>query len=197
MGITYRPGEKEDSSQIAEMINTASDGVAAYLFQDVVPGMSPVQVMAHGLENDSYPHSYKNAIVAIEKSRIVGMALSYPSSYHRITDEMRNFLPADRLAHMTDFYSSRIENSWYLDALCVRGGHRRCGIGEKLITLTKEKALENGFDVLSLIVFADNESAIPLYKKTGFHIAQRVELGGNEVIKHWDGCLLMRCEIQT
>ena len=195
MKIKYRLGEIQDSEKIAELINIASDGVVEYLFHDLVPGMSPVQVVAHYLENDNYPHSYKSTFVAVDGNTIVGMALSYPSSYHKITDEMRSFLPANRLEHLSHFYSSRIENSWYLDALCVIESHRRSGIGEKLISLTKEKAIENRYTALSLITFADNEFAIPVYKRTGFEIVQKVELGGNEFIKHEAGCLLMKCEI--
>ncbi len=88
MGIQYRSGKKEDSGKIAELINIASDGVVEYLFQDLVPGMSPVQVVAHNLENDNYPHSYKSAVVASDGNTVVGMALSYPSSFHKLTNEM-------------------------------------------------------------------------------------------------------------
>ncbi|MBT8357572.1 MAG: GNAT family N-acetyltransferase [Desulfobacterales bacterium] len=193
--INYTPGEKEDCAKLAELVNIASDGVVDYLFHDLVPGMTPVQVMAHNYENDNYPHSYKSAIIASDKNEIVGMALSYPSCFHKISDEMRSFFPVERLEHFRAFYSSRVENSWFLDALCVVESHRRCGIGEKLISLTKQKAVENGYHALSLIVFADNALALPVYKNTGFEIVQKVELGGNEFIKHDDGCLLMNCEI--
>jgi ribosomal protein S18 acetylase RimI-like enzyme len=93
--------------------------------------------------------------------------------------------------------SDRINNTWFLDALCVIESHRRCGIGEKLISIIEEKAIENGYNALSLIVFADNTLAIPLYENTGFEIVQKVELRGNEFIKHEGGCLLMKCEITT
>jgi ribosomal protein S18 acetylase RimI-like enzyme len=197
MKIKYRPAEKEDCVKLAELINIASDGVVEYLFHNLVPGMTSVQVVAHNLENDNYPHSYKSAVVAVEETDLIGMALSYPSSYHKVTDEMKSFFPADRLEHLSPFYSSRIEKSWFLDALCVIESRRRNGIGEKLISLTKEKAVANGFNVLSLIVFSDNALAIPVYKRTGFEIVQKVELKGNEFIKHEDGCLLMKCEITT
>ncbi|NNL74743.1 MAG: GNAT family N-acetyltransferase [Desulfobacterales bacterium] len=197
MGIKYRPGKKEDSGKIAELINIASNGVVEYLFYDLVPGISPVQLVAHNLENDHYPHSYKSAVVAVDKNTVVGMALSYPSSYHKLTDEMRDFFPAERIAHLQNFYSSRVENTWLLNALCVIGSHRRRGIGERLIYLTKEKAIENKYNALSLVVFADNALAIPVYERTGFEVVQKVELRGNEFINHGDGCLLMKCEIIT
>ncbi|MGD2270819.1 MAG: GNAT family N-acetyltransferase [Desulfobacterales bacterium] len=195
MMFKYRPAKKQDSAKLAALIDIASDGVVKYLFHDLVPGMTPVQIIAHNLENDNYPHSYRSATVAVEETEVIGMALSYPSSYHTITDEMRSFLPADRLAHLSHFYSARIENSWYLDALCVVESHRRKGIGERLISLTKEKAIENGYHALSLIVFADNRLTIPAYERNGFEVMQKVELRGNEYIKHEGGCLLMKCEV--
>jgi GNAT superfamily N-acetyltransferase len=157
----YRPAEKADSVKLAELMNIASDGVLDYLFHDLVPGISPVQVVAHNLENDNYPHSYRSAVVATKETDVIGMALSYPSSYHKITDDMRGFFPADRLEHLSHFYSSRVENSWFLDALCVVQSHRKNGIGKELISLTKEMAVKNGYNALSLIVFADSEA---LYK---------------------------------
>ena len=64
MNIVYRTGEKNDCTKLAELINIASDGVVEYLFHGLVPGMTPVQVIANTHENDNYPHSYKSAIVA-------------------------------------------------------------------------------------------------------------------------------------
>lgn len=189
--------KKKAVQKLAELINIASDGVVEYLFHYLVHGMTPVQVVAHNLENDNYPHSYRSAVVAAEETDVIGMALSYPSSYHKITDEMRSFFPVDRLERLSHFYSSRIENSWFLDALCVIESHRKGGIGKKLISLTKEKAVENGYNALRLIVFADNALAIPVYERTGFEVVHKVELKGNEFIKHNDGCLLMKCEITT
>ncbi len=196
MEISYRPGKKEDSNEIAEMVNIASDGVIEYLFHELVPGLTPVQVLAHGLENDYYPHTYKSSIVACEGNKLVGMALSFPSSFHGITDKMKGFFPPERLAHFNDFYSSRVENTWFLDALCVLKNYQRRSIGKKLISLTKEKAAKNGYKALTLMVFADNELAIPVYECTGFKVVQKVDLQENEFIKHKQGCLLMQCKIQ-
>ena len=197
MTISYRSGIKEDSREIAELINIASDGVVEYLFHDLVRGMSPVQIVAHNLENDSFPHSYKSAVVAVDGDALVGMALSYPSCYHKITAEMKEFFPTDRMEHLRSFFSSRVEKSWYLDALCVKESHRRHGIGKKLVSLTKEKAMENGCSALSLIVFADNALALPVYECTGFEVVQKVVLRQNEFIKHAGGCLLMNCQLIT
>jgi GNAT superfamily N-acetyltransferase len=192
--ITYRPGRKGDSAKIAELISLASGGVVEYLFQGVIPDLSPIQVLTYGLENDQYPHSYRSAIIAEHNQEVVGMALSYPSHLHDITPEMRAFFPEDRLEHLNHFYSARVENSWLLDALCVLKAYRRKGIAKMLVALTKEKALENGYATVSLIVFADNTPALALYAQLGFEVVQPVELKGNAFIPHENGCLLLRTD---
>ena len=151
--------------------------------------------MAYNLEKDNYPHSYKSTVFAADKKNVVGMALSYPSSYHKITDEMRGFFPNERLEHLSDFYSSKIRDSWFLDALGVDETYRRNGIGTRLIESTMEKAKENGYRVISLISFADNSTALALYKDLGFRVVKEIDLKGNEFIPHQDGCLLLKCDI--
>ena len=150
MAIEYRPAEVADCAKIAELINVASDGVVEYLFHDLIPKMTPVQIMAYNLGKDNYPYSYKSVIVAADGPNVVGMALSYPSSYHKITDEMIGFFPNERLEHLSDFYSSHVPDSWFLDAIGVDKTYRRKGIGARLIDLTKEKAKDNGYGIISL-----------------------------------------------
>ncbi|MCP4023230.1 MAG: hypothetical protein GY729_15410, partial [Desulfobacteraceae bacterium] len=60
---------------------------------------------------------------------------------------------------------------------------------------TKEKAVENKYKRLSLIVFKDNNVALPVYHQSGFHKVQDVELGQNKIIHHIGGCYLLRCGI--
>lgn len=197
MEISYRNGRKEDRSVLAELINTASGGVIEYLFHDLIPDMNPVQMVAHNLSAEDSFYSYKNAIVAEYKQNLIGASLSYPSHFHRITEEMKNFLPEDRLEHFKSFYSSRVKDSLLLNALCVDERFRGKGIGTRLITLTKKKAKEEGLRALSLIVFADNTDAQRVYVRCGFKAVESVELKSHELIPHEGGCLLMKCEIET
>jgi ribosomal protein S18 acetylase RimI-like enzyme len=195
MALKFRPAEKADCAKIAELINIASDGVVEYLFHDLIPEMTPVQIMAYNLEKDNYPHTYKSSIVAADGPNVVGMALSYPSSYHKITNEMISFFPNERLEHLSDFYSSRVLDSWFLDALGVDETCRRKGIGTRLIELTKERAKNQGYGILSLIAFADNSPALALYEAHSFQVAQEINLEGNEFIPHHEGCLLLKSNI--
>jgi GNAT superfamily N-acetyltransferase len=174
----------------------ASGGVIEYLFHDLIPDVKPAQMVAHNLSAEDSYYSYKNAIVAEYKKNLIGVSLSYPSHFHRITEEMKNFLPVDRLEHFKSFYSSRVENSLLLNALYVDERFRRKGIGTQLITLTKKKAKEAGLKALSLMVLADNTEAQRLYVHCGFKTVESVELKSHELIPHEGGCLLMKCEIE-
>ena len=195
VALSYRPAEKADSERIAELISLASDGVVDFLFHDLIPHMTPVQMVAHNLAQDHYPHSFQSAVVALNGKDIVGMALSYPSSYHQITDEMRDFFPAERLDHLHEFYSVKIPRSWFLDALAVEPSHRRQGIGTRLIQMTQQSAKENGYRMLSLIAFRDNAPALVLYKGLGFRQITHIPLAANDYISHANGCALLTCQV--
>jgi MFS family permease len=110
-----------------------------------------------------------------------------------ISEEMRRYFPKDRLAHFNNFFSSRVEESFYLDGLGVAPNYQRLGIGSRLIELTKKKTRQEGYNALSLIVFADNTEAIKLYERCGFQTVKPIELNPHERIPHQGGCLLMNC----
>jgi GNAT superfamily N-acetyltransferase len=118
----------------------ASSGAIEFLFHDLIPDMTPVDIVASQLEKDRYPYTFRSVIVAECGHRIAGIALSFPAHYHTIADQMRNFLPVDRLEHFKHFFTSRVEGSYYLDALCVDERFRNQGIGGKLIDLTAARA---------------------------------------------------------
>ena len=195
MHISYRQGRKEDSYRIAELDYIASGGAAEFLFHDLVPDVTAVQIVAHGLSEDNYPHSCRSAIVAEANDRIIGMALSFPASLHCVDEEMQKYIPQDRLDHFKEFFNSRVEGSYLLDAICVDEAFRRSGIGQALLDQTKERARQEGFQVLSLIVFADNNQAIKFYQRNGFEVVKKVKLQAHELIPHLGGCLLMKAAL--
>ncbi|MGB5750554.1 MAG: hypothetical protein WBM69_26535 [Desulfobacterales bacterium] len=97
MEVSFRKGRKEDCRVLAELVSIASEGFIESLFHDIISGVTPAQVVAHNLESDKYPRSYKNTIVAESGEKIVGMALSILSHFHKITEEMKEFFPEERL----------------------------------------------------------------------------------------------------
>ncbi len=195
MNINYRQGNNNDCQRITELDYIASDGAVEYLFHNLVPGMSAMQLLSNGLEKDVYPHTFRSCIVAETDQKIVGMALSYPAKFHRITDELESFLPVDRLERFREFYSSRVEGSYFLDAMCVEEMCWGIGVGKELLRQTKIKASSEGYGELSLIVFSDNTRAIGLYEHNGFERVKNIELEQHKLIPHEGGCILMKCAL--
>lgn len=194
-GIVFRKARKDESGRIAELDNIASEGALDFLFRDWIPDMTPVQIVENGLASDHYPHSYRSVIVAEHDGSVIGMSLSFPSRYHTVSEELCDYLPPDRLEHFHDFFSSRVEDSYFLDALCVDERYRNRGIGRELIGLTADRARKEGFGTVSLISFADNERALRLYRKMGFTVVKHIDLKPHKYIPHEGGCLLMKCDI--
>ena len=195
MHVTYRQGRKSDCHEIARLDSIAAGGALEYLFHDLVPNMTATELVAGNLEQDVYPHSFKSAIVAENENQVIGLALSYPAKFHCITEELTNSLPADRLEHFRDFFSSRVEGSYLLDALSVDDKYRKQGIGKALLERTKEKALDEGYNELSLIVFSDNINAIKFYRENKFEHVKSIALKPHKLIPHDGGCSLMKCAL--
>ena len=195
MNITYRTGRKEDCSKLAEFIYIASDGVVEFLFHGLIPGRSPQQIMAQSLEKDAGHYTYKNSFVAETEGRVVGASFFYPSRCHVISNEMRQFYPADRLEHLKHVLSGGVENSLYIDTLCVDQDFRGNGIGAELISLTKKEAAKEGFTAVSLIALADNTDAHRLYHRCGFETVADVAMEPHELIPHEGGAYLMGCRL--
>lgn len=193
--IVYRTGEKKDSLRIAELIYAASGGITEFLLHDVVPGMTSIQLMARTLEGDNSHYTFRNVITACSGEEIAGIALSYPSEFHGVTEEMRAFFPKDRLLHLHDLLHSNVAGSFFLDALCVAPEFWGQGIGGKLIALTKERAGAAGAHSLSLIVLADNAPALRLYERYGFETIKYIRLDPHELIPHEGGAILMKCPL--
>lgn len=170
-GILYRAGKKEDSPYYTSTSNSSSFG------------------------RRNCTHSCRSAIVEKFEQMVLGMALSYASLFHRITDEMQEVFPNDRLEHLRSFYSPWVEHSLFLDALCVEKEFRGKGIGSELMSLRKKKPKKKHYDVWSLIAFNDNTNAQGLYQRHGFDVVQTIELGLMDSSPDKDGCLLMQCGV--
>ena len=196
MNIAYRIGKPEDCLRLAEFIYIASDGVVEFLFRDLIPGWRPVDLIARNMKKDEGYYTYKNTVVAQDEAHVIGASFFYHSRFHVISDEMRKFFPEDRLEHLKHILTGRVENSLYLDTLCVDENFRGKGVGGELISLTKKKAREVGLNALSLIALADNTDAHRLYKRCGFEIVSPIKMAAHELIPHEGGAFLMSCRLE-
>ncbi|SFG89140.1 Acetyltransferase (GNAT) family protein [Desulfotomaculum arcticum] len=195
MNIHYRDAQKNNCPLLAEYIYYASDGVLEYLFKGILPGMTVTQLLTHGLQDEKRYNSYKDITVAEYNQKIVGMIQSYSSIHHRIDDEMKSFLPGERLEKLKEFYNSRVDNSLLINAMFVDQKFRRKGIGNTFISLARKKAKSLDFDKLSLFVLSDNVTAQKVYHSNGFKIIKEIDFKDAAKINHRNGIYLMACDI--
>ncbi|MGI6093142.1 MAG: GNAT family N-acetyltransferase [Veillonellaceae bacterium] len=195
MEVLYRTARAEECVVLAEGINKTAGGILDFLYHDLLPGQSTVELVAGFLAEGGRYDSYSSITVAEHDNQVIGLVSSYPANFHCIDPEMEAFFPKERLDAVRDFFCTRVEDSYYLSAVYVDEDFRGFGIGTELITITKKKAKALGYNVLSLLVMADNETALKVYAKNGFKKVKHVELNPNEFIPHVGGVYLLACEI--
>lgn len=194
MAIKYRNAVKDESEKIAEMVSIASHGMVEFLYHDLVLTQTPVQIVADFIENDN-EYNYKNTIVAECNNEIVGMVLSLHEKYFEISPEMEKFIPEERLNHIREIFKASVKDSLLIDSLCVAEKFQKQGIATHLIALTIEKAKNENFKSLSLLVAADNTNAFNLYKKIGFSVVKKVKIIPHELFNNTDAYFLMELPI--
>ena len=189
--VIYRQATKQDCPHLGGFISQADGGVLEFLLGDLVPGMTPAQMVAYEMAQDKDHRSFRNVTVAQADGDTVGMAFCYPSEFHAITEDAREFIPLGSSGTFGRLYEARVEQSLYLDALSVDQAFRGRGIGGKLLEMVEDKAVSLGLKSISLIVFADNAAAQKLYKRHGFEIVKKVPIRRHPHIPHDGGCFLM------
>lgn len=195
MNVLYRDARREECLKLAECINETAGGILDFLYHDLFPGQTTVEMVAEFLAEGERYDSYSSITVAEYQNEIIGMVSSYPAKLHGIDPEMEAFFPKERIDVVRDFFGSRVEGSYYLSAIFVDEQYRGHGVGSKLIAMTKDKAKEKGYNQLSLLVMADNETALKVYAKNGFKKVKHVKLQSNEFIPHEGGVYLVVCSI--
>lgn len=172
--IIYRKAREEDCLQIAKLCDMASDGLVDFMFGSLASDVTPIEFLVNILiDPNSYHYSYKNTFVAECDGKVVGMVLGYHSRHHGIDDDMRAMFSEELLTTMKPFFDAKVEDSLYIDVICVDPDFRGMAIGKKLMDWAKQQNKRNR---VSLFVFADNHDAVRFYQREGFKIVQRISM---------------------
>lgn len=189
--LVYRPAVPDDSRAIADLICQAGGGLYEFLFDDLIPFVSALDIVAAGVGMSGGPLSHENCLVASTASAgIVGVANFFPAD--SLTEETFLSLVSDRFDYIGPMLRLRDRGSMFLNAIAVSGNHRGNGVGTHLLTLTEAVSMEAGFSRLSLHVWVDNVAAIKLYRRQGFSEVGIAELAPAPRLPHSGGSLLMR-----
>ncbi|WP_299690028.1 GNAT family N-acetyltransferase [uncultured Tateyamaria sp.] len=168
--LNLRPAHTGDAVNLAKFIDTAGEGIPRWLWaQSAKPEQCPLDYGISRAKRDTGGFSYKNAILAERFGEAVGMALSYPiqSAPEGTLDDLPlpviPFVALERLSVGT----------WYVNALAVTPAARGFGVGTALMGEVERIARRQGFDRLSIQVYAQNHGALRLYQRLGYSLSAR------------------------
>jgi GNAT superfamily N-acetyltransferase len=189
--IKYRPAAFGDCRELARLICVAGGGLYEFLLGDLIPFVSPASFLAIASAGRGHCISYRNCLVAVDDAAggVIGAANVFPADLLRKEDDA--LLPAKRRTHVRPMLDLQDWGSMFLNALAVKDGHRRRGVGARLLGWAEAQARRAGFDRLSLHAWADNTTALEFYKARGFVALAVADIPYDPRLPHAGGSILM------
>lgn len=160
-----RQAETSDAESLAKLINLAGEGIPNWLWtRACVEGQTPLEIGIERAKRKSGGFSYRNALVAEAGGNPIGMVLSYPIT------EAPTEKPDDLPAPIAPFVAleNLSVNTWFINALAVFAEGQNQGVGSQLLAAAEHLARSNGFNKMSIQVYAQNIGAVRLYARRGY-----------------------------
>ena len=182
--MIVREALKEDAVRIARLI------VAAWPVEDFLRMGNDltlddlVSVITGYVEAEDTIYSYRNTLVAVEESVIVGVINGYDGAEYRdlkrpVTDDLHS-----RFGNVSFASSEETEaGEYYIDSVAVDASMRSRGIGSILIDSIVGRAVSEGHSTVGLIVDYDKPKAQALYERLGFSVVGEKDFMGHRM-KH-------------
>lgn len=191
--VLIRPARPDDASGIARHVVMAGGGIYEFLLDGLFEdGLSAADLLVPGITARTGAFSHTRCLVADVAGVVIGVAHAHPAD---LSDDDRDWVPADRLAHLAPFDRAQDPGSCFLSALAVDPHWRRRGIGARLLDAITERARIEGHDRLTLHVWADNAIARRLYLARGFEVLDVAAVPAHPRLPREGGSLLMRKRI--
>ena len=190
--IVYRMARPEDRRDVARLMSIAGGGVYEFLFDDLIPFVTAIDLLSGGIGGERYPISYRNCRVAAlsPDGNIVAAANAFPADLLR--EDHFVLLGSERHNHIRPMLELQDWGSMFLNCLAVDDAHRGLGVGEALLAWAESLAAAAGYDRLSLHVWADNISAVNFYEARHFVRIGLADIPAHPRLSHTGGSILMR-----
>ncbi|WP_409334406.1 GNAT family N-acetyltransferase [Bradyrhizobium sp. AUGA SZCCT0283] len=170
----------------------AGGGIYEFLFDDLIPFVTAVDLLSSGIGGEQYPISYRNCCVASlgRDGEIVAAANVFPADL--LKEDQFVLLGSERHNHIRPMLELQDWGSMFLNSLAVSDAHRGSGIGATLLGWAEARAAEAGYDRLSLHVWADNTPAVNFYEARRFVRVGTARIPAHPRLPHIGGSILMR-----
>ncbi len=179
--IEIKNARKEQAADIARLIMTAMTDDCCLYFCETGYGLEDFHgMMTILVEREDSQYSYLNTLAAIDRDRLVGVAVSYDGG--RLHALRQAFVQAAKehigkdLSEMDDETQA---GELYLDSLAIEPHYRRQGIARLLLKATKEKADMMGLPCVGVLVDKGNTAGERLYASVGFRYVNDNSWGGH------------------
>ncbi len=189
--ITYRMARPDDSRDLARYMCIAGGGVYEFLFDDLIPFVTAVDLLSAGIGGECYPVSYRNCCVAALGLDGEVVAAANVFAADMLKEDNYVLLGSERHDHIRPLLELQDWGSMFLNSLAVSDAHRGSGIGAKLLDWAEDRTAEAGYDRLSLHVWADNIPAVNFYKARRFVAVGVAEIPAHPRLPHHGGSILM------
>jgi len=163
---TIRPATPDDAPILARLMNSAGEGLPAWLWSQMAePGEDVMDFGSRRVAGTDSGFSYRNAHVAETGGSVVGMLLGY-----RLDDpyEVGDLDEYPLVIRPLIELESLAPGSWYVNGIATLPEVRGRGIGSRLMQLAEQLCRESGGGDISLIVAGANSKAVRLYDRLGF-----------------------------
>jgi GNAT superfamily N-acetyltransferase len=187
--MLFRAALPGDSYALAELAISAGDGMYEFLLQEMAPKEMLAGLMSRSIKQGTGGLSWRNCFVAVDQGVVIGMINAFPAVWLR--EEEQNILPQDRVQVLQPIDQAQDWDSFLVNGVAIRAGHRRQGAGKRLIEWSVEQAKMRGFASITSNVWEDNVAARSLFEKQGFEVQTRIEVAGHPELSHTGGSLLM------
>lgn len=190
--MEFRTAEPEEALHLAGIISATSGGIVEYLFNDLVPGLTPEKLLSRAILDRESVYCYKNIIVASDPEKLIGLMLAYPGSKNVLPASMRELLIESRVNTLKNLFMFMDVNGLYINSLWVDESRRGTGLSDEFMEKACTLAGREGLSRINLHVWADNSRAISFYKRHGFFYYENCSISYHPLMPHHGGKLLMR-----
>lgn len=176
MAFIIRQATKADANNIAPLIYEAIGNIALHLTAAEEPHV--VAELIKLIQAEDNRHTYEHTFVIQEDQNILGTLVLYDGKRGRELDYQLMQKISHQLGKPYLIDVEAHDDELYIDTVCVTEAARGRGIGTQLLQFAEKRAIETGYQKLSLNVELSKEKAKKLYEKLGFVETERWSIIG-------------------
>jgi translation initiation factor 4G len=101
------------------------------------------------------------------------LQLALPEVYQKLHFPKQSIQEAnERAAKILTCLPKDIANAWVIDSVATMPGYRGRGVAERLLQVVMDEGRQQGYSLAHIVMYADNDPALKLYKKMGFAVIE-------------------------